>query len=293
MKLFAIHSSMNFGRRRTIFSVIFSLSLLFMIITVLVNINASINFIASKACYQHKEIDGSELNGSIAFLDDILFSERQPRLGKSIFFHETSCLADNLVRLNARWVSECVRDNCQMYFLFNWFQFFLCRQACAIESAAKWNPNFDVFLLFASPVGFMRSSAQNASVIHALMSYPNVAMRNVHLWSYTMGTPVNDWLMRGALFGSKYLTSHTSDLLRYLSLYKFGGIYMDLDVVVQKSFENIEPNFTGAESSKDIAAGVMSFAHTGIGHDVAGMCIKWVWNVEAITLATRTKIGVY
>lgn len=59
---------------------------------------------------------------------------------------------------------------------------------------------------------------------------------------------------------------------------------MDLDVVVQKSFENIEPNFTGAESSKDIAAGVMGFARTGIGHDVAELCIKWVRNV---TLATQ------
>lgn len=117
MKLFAIHSSMNFGRKRTIFSVIFSLTLLFMIITIAVNINASINFIASKACYQHKEIDGSELNRSIALLDDILFSERQPRPGKSIFFHETSCSADNLVRLNARCVSECVRDNCQCIFV--------------------------------------------------------------------------------------------------------------------------------------------------------------------------------
>lgn len=120
----------------------------------------------------------------------------------------------------------------------------------------------------------MRNSAQNASIIDALMSYPNIVMRNVHLWSYTADTPAANWLMRGALFESKYLTSHTSDLLRYLSMYKFGGIYMDLDVVVQKSFENIEPNFTGAESSKDIAAGVMSFAHTGIGHDVAALCIK-------------------
>lgn len=106
------------------------------------------------------------------------------------------------------------------------------------------------------------------------MSYQNVYMRNVNLSAYAFDTPFGNWLTNGDLFQSKYMISHTSDLLRYMSLYKFGGIYMDLDVVVQKSFENIEPNFTGAESSKEIAAGVMSFAHTGIGHDVAELCAK-------------------
>lgn len=104
MKVFAIHSSIKFVRKRMIFSVIFlSLTLLAMIMTIAVNISASMNFIASKACYQHLEIDGSEVNGSITFLEDILLSERQPRLEKSIFFHETSCSADHLVRLNARF----------------------------------------------------------------------------------------------------------------------------------------------------------------------------------------------
>lgn len=122
----------------------------------------------------------------------------------------------------------------------------------------------------------MKNAAHNSPVIEALMSYPNIYMRNVHLWSYATGTPFVYWLMRGDLFDSKYLISHTSDLLRYLSMYKFGGIYMDLDVVVQKSFENVEPNFTGAESSKEIAAGVMSFSHTGIGHKVAELCVRYV-----------------
>lgn len=118
------------------------------------------------------------------------------------------------------------------------------------------------------------TTTQNTPVMEALMSYTNIHMRNVHLWSYATGTKFANWLMKGELFESKYLISHTSDLLRYLSMYRFGGIYMDLDVVVQKSFENVEPNFTGAESSKEIAAGVMSFAHTGIGHNVAELCVK-------------------
>lgn len=82
------------------------------------------------------------------------------------------------------------------------------------------------------------------------------------------------WLQNDDLFRSQYLNSHISDFLRYLSMYKFGGIYLDLDVIVQKSFENVEPNFSGAESADDVAAGVMSFDLDGIGHEVAKLCVR-------------------
>lgn len=270
MKVFAMKSPMNFGRKRNIYPVIFSLAMIVMIWTIA-------ECISDRWRHQCYQFDG-EFDSSIEILEDISFSERQPRNGKSIFFHETSCTAGNVVRLNAR----CVCNYAFVFLLFPsehfsrsfFLSFFDRRQACAIESAARWNPNFDVFLLFASPVGFKKNSAEMAPVINALKSYSNIHMRHVDLWSYANHTPFADWLSTGDLFYSKYLISHTSDFLRYMSMYKFGGIYMDLDVVVQKSFENIEPNFTGAESSKEIAAGIMSFEHTGIGHRVAEMCMK-------------------
>lgn len=52
---------------------------------------------------------------------------------KNIFFHETSCTTDGIVRLNSR-------------------------QACAIESSAKMNPEHEIFVLFTSQVGFRNTS---------------------------------------------------------------------------------------------------------------------------------------
>lgn len=40
--------------------------------------------------------------GAINVLEDISESETKPKLGKSIFFHETSCGRNGIVRLNAR-----------------------------------------------------------------------------------------------------------------------------------------------------------------------------------------------
>lgn len=81
-------------------------------------------------------------------------------------------------------------------------------------------------------------------------------------------------MQKDELFESEYFVSHASDYLRFLTLYKFGGIYMDLDVVVQKSFEKVELNFAGAESIHDVGSGIISFSQNGIGHEIASRCAR-------------------
>lgn len=73
---------------------------------------------------------------------------------------------------------------------------------------------------------------------------------------------------------SKFPVSHASDILRYLTLWKYGGIYLDLDVIVLKSLEDLPPNYSGAESADNVAAGVMSFADSGVGHSLAETCVN-------------------
>lgn len=119
------------------------------------------------------------------------------------------------------------------------------RQACAIESAAKWNPNWDVFLISTAPAGLSNDTKTIPPIINALQSYPNIHFRNLNLRNYSANTPIGNWFLTDKLFTSKYLTAHVSDFLRIVSLYKFGGTYLDLDVVVQKSFENLTANFAG------------------------------------------------
>lgn len=99
-------------------------------------------------------------------------------------------------------------------------------------------------------------------------------MRNINLSTYASDTPLADWLSSEKLFMSQYLNSHVSDFLRYLSLYKFGGTYMDLDVIVQKSLDDIEPNYAGAESENFVAAGVINFDYESVGRVMAELCAR-------------------
>lgn len=179
----------------------------------------------------------------LELLDDVLSDGRRPSAdAPNIFFHETTCRRDGVVRLNVR-------------------------QACAIESAARANPESDVYVLFASPVGFERSTSKPA-LFRALARYGNVHLRNVNLWTYTLDTPVAEWMHRTDLFRSRYLAAHMSDMLRLVSLFKFGGTHLDLDFVVRRAFDDLAPNSAGEESPDVIENALMRFAATGVGHQI-------------------------
>uniref|UniRef100_A0A1B6KGG8 Alpha 1,4-glycosyltransferase domain-containing protein n=1 Tax=Graphocephala atropunctata TaxID=36148 RepID=A0A1B6KGG8_9HEMI len=164
---------------------------------------------------------------------------------KGIFFLETSCPSEPGIHLTPR-------------------------QACAVESAAKMNPTSDVYVLFPSPVV---DNISRPAYLRELLSYPNVRLRHLPMDLYFQDSPLADWYSSGMLRTSRWPRSHASDILRYLTLWKFGGIYLDLDVVVTKSLSNLS-NFAGAESDEDVAAGVLSFSSGGAGHQMAGACVE-------------------
>lgn len=139
--------------------------------------------------------------------------------------------------------------------------FHVNRKACAVEAAARHNQDTHVFVLFTSPRTFYDKLA-----FATLQSIPNVFLRNVDLWSLAKGTPAEDWLAHGKLFWSRYLSVHTSDLVRLLVLLKYGGKWLDLDMVSQKSFHELPSNFVGALSDNIVGSGVLSVDHNGTGH---------------------------
>ncbi|KAJ8929795.1 hypothetical protein NQ314_017392 [Rhamnusium bicolor] len=120
-------------------------------------------------------------------------SEVKPRKGKSIFFHETSCNS-----------------------YYNGKISITPRQACAVESAAKMNPNFDVYLLYVSPGNFCFENSESDRILKALLTYKNVNILHVDFEKYSKGTPVENLYKRGYIENSGYAQSHASDVLRLL-----------------------------------------------------------------------------
>lgn len=169
----------------------------------------------------------------------------EPATDRNIFFHETSCSDENGLVLNAR-------------------------QACAVESAAKMNPNMNVYLLFLSAA---KISNQSKRLFNQLKSYPNVRIRHIYPLEYVKNTPLESWYKSGELKRSYWPTSHMSDILRYLTLWKYGGIYLDLDVVITTSLEELK-NFAGAEDWEHVGAGAVGFDGSELGRRMADTCIR-------------------
>ncbi|XP_051161558.1 lactosylceramide 4-alpha-galactosyltransferase-like isoform X2 [Leptopilina boulardi] len=190
-----------------------------------------------------------------------------PTLGNCIFFHETSCFGDSGLLLNPR-------------------------QACAVESAALMNPNMNVYLLYLCGSKISKSAD---IMIQQLRSYKNIKIQRIHIDKYMKNTPLEKWYARGILKTSKWPINHMSDIMRYLTLWKYGGIYMDLDVVVIKCLEDLE-NFTGAEDAIRIAAGIIGFGMGKLGRKMANNSITdlkhnflgWAWGNNGPGVITRT-----
>ncbi|XP_017854039.1 lactosylceramide 4-alpha-galactosyltransferase-like isoform X1 [Drosophila busckii] len=189
---------------------------------------------------------------TLPHIEDLLQSTIQPKHGKNIFFVETNC----------SW-----HEHSKAFRLLN----LTVRQACAVESAALHNPSFQVFVLFACST--YREAALPAP-IKATLGYKNVQLRQLQLLEYVKDTPVEQWFQSGAIYNSSYIIIHMSDFLRLVTLYRYGGLYVDTDVVVLRSLEHVPPNFAALESDAFVANGVLSLAQTGIGHSIAESCLR-------------------
>ncbi|KAI9581004.1 hypothetical protein GQX74_014387 [Glossina fuscipes] len=202
-------------------------------------------------------------------LEDVLLADALPLAGHSIFFHETSC-PSTINSISKKLPTAEPKKKKKNY--GNYIEL-TARQACSVESAAFHNSKTNVYVLYASP-RYQLPNITADPILSAVLSYKNVHLRNVNMWTYAATTPMYKWLKGGKLFKSSYVFSHVSDFLRYLTLWRWGGTYLDMDTIMLRSIENMPPNFVGAESTYYLAAGVMNFAPDGLGHKISKLCVS-------------------
>lgn len=85
----------RFTRQHIISKLLIALAFILTIATLTYWSNADFRLNAKK-CFMN-----NNLVWDVELLEDIMLSEKKPQLGKSVFFHETSC-SDGIVKLNAR-----------------------------------------------------------------------------------------------------------------------------------------------------------------------------------------------
>ncbi|XP_075556856.1 lactosylceramide 4-alpha-galactosyltransferase-like [Dermacentor variabilis] len=116
------------------------------------------------------------------------------------------------------------------------------RISCAVESAARVHPRWTVYLLAAASGYASRRNVTFAGPFaQVLRSIPNVVVDVVRPNEVFEGTPLESWYESGILSKSAYPVEHLADALRLAVLYKQGGVYLDIDVIVMRSLDSLPP----------------------------------------------------
>jgi hypothetical protein len=130
----------------------------------------------------------------------------------------------------------------------------LSRHACSIESAARLHSNGLIFVLMRSVYVHTKKGSFNR-----LQTYTNI--RFVHfneldIYSNTTLSRLSE--TKRTQFIHYFAISHMSDFIRTALLYKYGGIYFDLDVIPLKTF-SLFSNTVALETMDGVNVAVLAF----------------------------------
>ena len=105
------------------------------------------------------------------------------------------------------------------------------RYACSVESAARHNPSMNVMIVYLKEVS----------------DRPQFPFQNVRSVEVDGRELLKDTPLEGLMdMGENYIgvfPANVSDFVRFAYVYKHGGLYMDLDIITLRSFNDLEENF--------------------------------------------------
>uniref|UniRef100_F7D6U9 Alpha-1,4-N-acetylglucosaminyltransferase n=2 Tax=Xenopus tropicalis TaxID=8364 RepID=F7D6U9_XENTR len=127
---------------------------------------------------------------------------------------------------------------------------------CSIESAARAYPDRPV-------VYFMKGLAEiNSDIVRmsypTLLSYDNIYFFPLRMNVLLNNTPLMPWYEKVNPKTERYWNHVSSDACRLALIYKYGGIYMDTDIITFRPIP--EKNFLAAETSQMTGSAVLAFA---------------------------------
>lgn len=91
---------------------------------------------------------------------------------------------------------------------------FYYSEACGIESAARQNPNLQIFAIFFSSVGFMNVTP--LPLVDAVLSYANVHLNKVDAVLYTNDTPIGHLISDGVILESSNLAKSMLEIMKFV-----------------------------------------------------------------------------
>lgn len=133
--------------------------------------------------------------------------------------------------------------------------------------AALANPHMKIFVSFVSR--HKKLKVKLSPVVASIASYSNVRFNFLDLVEFSEGTPMEEFIQNGQLLKSSFVVSHTSDVLRLLVLWKYGGTYLDTDMIVRKKLDSVPANFACDDIANTVNGAILNFSHSENGQALA------------------------
>ncbi|CAB3251902.1 unnamed protein product [Arctia plantaginis] len=140
------------------------------------------------------------------------------------------------------------------------------RQACSIEAAARAHPRSIIYVLFSAPVS---KTMVKSKIFARLLLFYNIKFVRILFRDYAKNTPLDTMIATTPFYKSKWWIEHSSDIFRYLTLYKYGGIYLDTDMLVVKSLEPLGYNWVGRQDNLSVNGAAIALSLDKLGQRVA------------------------
>lgn len=133
------------------------------------------------------------------------------------------------------------------------------------------NPDYDIFVLFSNEVKYLNETP--TKLFDAVLSYSNVHLNYFNIFEYAKNSPLEKWMQDGKLFNSRHVVTHTSDVLRMLTLWKYTGTYLDTDVIVKRGLSSIGTNFACIQKDGLINSAIVSL-NSDLGRSITEKSFK-------------------
>ncbi|XP_061490405.1 alpha-1,4-N-acetylglucosaminyltransferase [Rhineura floridana] len=131
---------------------------------------------------------------------------------------------------------------------------------CSVESAARiYSDRSIIFFMKGLDNNTMASFKSSSPSLYFLSAMKNIFLFPLQMDILFQDTPLLSWYLQVNATQEKYWVYIISDAIRLAMVWKYGGIYMDTDVI------SIRPipvaNFLAAQSSQFSSNGILGFHH--------------------------------
>ena len=142
--------------------------------------------------------------------------------------------------------------------------------ACVAESAAAANPEWSIYLLFSYPL----TDSLSKRFLAELLTYPNINAARIHLDKYAKGTVLESILVND-IKKSKHPIVDASNMLKIVTLHRWGGITLDNDMLIIRSFDDLPSNWV-VKVNNELSSEALSVSKDDVGRNITGELMKYV-----------------